>query len=228
MKKRTLAAVLGAVICIGIAGAGSSMAYFTDHDTITNEISFTGPDGVAGVLTEPNWKPEQAVLVLPNQSFPKDPQITNTSKSNLPIIVAMQIQFVYGQGYPDNSMVGQPLSKEDMVCVHDVYDIDWNSDDAQKADWVRYDGQDAEDQTQCFYYTGVLKRNFPEAGDTTLPLFTMISVPKDVNNKRYARIQEMKGFDIRIMGSVVQQMTGDTEFGLNSAKDAYEAGVFVF
>ena len=78
------------------------------------------------------------------------------------------------------------------------------------------------------YYKAVIKRNLPEKGDTTVPLFTRLEIPKEVNNRRYSHIQDMGGFDIRISGTVIQQMNGESIHGLDSAKDAYRAGLFTF
>lgn len=212
--------------CIMLAGIGSTLAYYTDTGRVTNTLSFVGPQGIAGTLTEPNWDPEKGVNVLPNEELPKDPQVTNTSEADLPILAALKVEFIYGGECPDHSKRGKPLTAEDMAYVYDVYKIDWNADAA--GDWIRFDGESPASQVQHFYYDGVLERNYPHSGDSTVPLFTKVAVPKDVNNARYSHIQSIGGFDIKINGIVVQQMDGEQEFGLNSAKEAYKAGLFVF
>lgn len=225
MRKRIIA-VCAAAVCITLAGIGSTIAYYTDTGNVINELGTVGPDGIAGILTEPEWRPEKGLDILPNEEIPKDPQVTNTSEADLNILTALKVEFVYGENCPDVSKRGRPLTAEDMAHLCDVYEIDWNSDTLR--DWIRFDGETQADQTQHFYYSGILKRNYPDKGDTTVPLFTKLSVPKEVNNRCYSYIQAMGGFDIRINGVVVQQMTGETEFGLNSAKEAYETGLFIF
>lgn len=225
MRKRLIVLCIAAG-CTMLAGIGSTIAYYTDTGRVKNELSFVGPDGIAGILTEPSWEPEKGMEVLPNEEIRKDPQVTNTSEADLPVLTALKVEFVYGEKCPDSSKRGEPLTASDMAYVCDVYKIDWNADTL--GNWVRFDGESSAGQTQHFYYDGILKRNYPHAGDTTVPLFTKVIVPKDVNNARYSHIQSIGGFDIKISGMVVQQMAGEQEFGLNSAKEAYEAGIFVF
>jgi len=228
MKKREkkILAVLAVLLCIGAAKAGSTLAFFTDRESFTNELHFVGEDGLDAVLEEPSWKAEKGLLALPGETIPKDPQITNTSELDMDCLAAIQVEFVYGKNCPDRAKAGQALSDADMAYVHDVYRIDWNADTS--GNWIRFDGESAGDQTQRFYYKEVLKRNLPENGDTTVPLFTCLEIPKEVNNKRYSHIQDMGGFDIRITGTVIQQMTGESIHGLDSPGDAYRSGLFTF
>ena len=62
---------------------------------------------------------------------------------------------------PDPSKKGKLLSAADMKKAVDVYRIDYNSDDPKKSDWIRFQNQKDTDPVQCFYYSRVLKRNFP-------------------------------------------------------------------
>lgn len=224
-KKKTMVALVAAAAIAGL-GIGTSVAYMTDHETAKNEFTVVGKDGLNAKLTEPSWDPDKGRLVLPNQTVSKDPQVTNTSDIDLDGNVALKVEFLYSDECPDTSKRGTALSAQDMAYVYDVYDIDWNADD--EGDWVRFDGEDASKQTQCFYYKDVVKRNLPDDGDTTVPLFTEVSVGKDVNNERYSHIQEIGGMQIKISGMIVQQMTGESEFGLSTPKDSYEAGLFDF
>lgn len=226
MHEKKALMVLAAILCIGAAGAGTSLSILTDREERTNQFSFIGEDGLDGILTEPSWVPEQGLLVLPGESIPKDPQVTNTSELDMDELVALQAEFVYGKNCPDQTKAGQALSQEDMAYVCDVYQIDWNADSL--GDWVRFSGETAADQTQRFYYKTVLERNFPDEGDTTVPLFEKLTVPKDVNNRRYSHIQDMGGFDIRISGTIVQQMNGENVHGIDSPEKAYQADLFTF
>ena len=73
MKKQTktiaVAAALAAVLTIG----GVS-AYFTDADTATNTFTI---GKISLDLQEPNWDPDHATNLTPNQIIKKDPQIRN-------------------------------------------------------------------------------------------------------------------------------------------------------
>lgn len=227
MKKRLLVSA-AAMLCICLAVIGISTALFTDTSHVENVFSFVGEKGIDAVLTEPDWEPEKGLAVLPGVTVPKNPQVKNTSAIDMDILVALKVEFVYGEECPDGEKTGKLLSEEDMSYVCDVYKIDWNADDGDLGEWVRFDGEDEFCPIQQFYYSGVLERNYPAEGDTTEPLFTCLTVPKDVNNERYSHIQDIGGFDIRITGRVLQQMTGDMEFGINSAQDAYDTGLFDF
>lgn len=217
---------MATIFCISAVGIGSSLAVFTDEEELTNELSFVGENGLNGILTEPSWNPEKGLLILPGETIPKDPQVTNTSEIDMDALTALQVEFVYGTDCPDQTKVGQALSKEDMAYVYDVYQINWNAD--SQGDWIRFSGETAEDQTQRFYYKDVLERNFLDEGDTTVPLFTELTISKDVNNARYSHIQDIGGFNILISGTIIQQMPGETEHGINSPESAYQAGLFTF
>lgn len=227
MKKKLFASAT-AMLCLCLAAIGTSVAFFTDTGSVENVFSFVGENGIDAELTEPAWEPEKGLAAVPAQIIPKDPQVTNTSAIDMDILVALRVEFVYGSGCSEAEKVGTPLSAEDMGYVCDVYQIDWNADDGNLGEWVRFDGEDEFSPIQQFYYSEVLKRNYPAGGDTTAPLFTELKIPDDVSNERYSHIQAMGGFDIRISGRALQHMAGDTEFGIDSAQDAYDTGLFDF
>ena len=225
-----LAFLLSAMCIVGV-GSYATMAYYTDSAAKTNVFTFVGKNGLNAVLSEPNWNANKGIMLLPNEEIPKDPQVTNTSDNNFDELVALKVEFVYTDTCPDVSKRGKLLSSQDMAYVADVYEIDYNADgNSSPKVWARFNGESRKSSTQRFFYTGVLKRNLKTTGkgDTTTPLFTKIKVDKSVNNTRYSHIQDIGGFDIKISGHVLQQMTGETYFGLNSGIDAYNHGLFDF
>lgn len=222
MRKRYFAAIAAALML----SSGFTLSYMNDSAGAVNRLSFVGEKGLDAVLTEPSWDPQKAVEVLPSIEIPKDPCVTNTSESDMDELVALQVEFIYAKGHPDAEKRGQILSAEDMGYVTDVFAIDYNAD--LLGNWVRFAEETGQDPVQHFYYEPVLRRNFPEEGDTTVPLFTKVTVDADCGNERFRHIQEIGGFDIRISGCVLQQMEGEQGFGLDCAKMAYEAGLFVF
>ena len=225
-EKKKIAGLIFAAFCLGGFGADRTMAYMSDKDQVKNHLEFVGENGLNAVLTEPAWRPENGLKVIPNTVIPKNPQVTNTSEIDLDELVALKCEFIYTAECPDRTKAGRILSAQDMASVEEVFHIDYNSDDPGKGDWVRFEGQKKEAAVQCFYYKKTLKRNYPGTGDTTEPLFTELYIPKTVNNKQFAKIQAMGGFDIRISGNVLQEMTGETYFGLNCAEDACRSGLF--
>lgn len=222
MNKHGIAIIIG--LCLFGSSAASTLSYLSDQEHVENRLSFVGEAALDAVLTEPSWKAEQALLALPNTVLLKDPQITNTSVSDLDELAAVKLEFVYSQNCPQTEKRGCLLSDEDMACVADVCEIDYNAD--RGAQWVRFDGEDENDSVQRFYYSGILKRRLPETGDTTQPLFTRLYFDRRAGNARFLRLQEIGGFNIRISGSVLQYMENEASFGLNSPKSAYEAGLF--
>ena len=84
-KKKT---IIAAIVLLLVAVVGGAIAYFTDTDTKTNTFTIGNVDIT---LTEPSWVttdsnnnnvPDAAENVVPGQSIPKDPVITNVSTTN--------------------------------------------------------------------------------------------------------------------------------------------------
>ncbi len=73
-NKRSMKAVLLAVAMIAVMMVGSISAYFTDGDTTTNTFTV---GKISLDLQEPNWNPDDAEDITPNQTIKKDPQILN-------------------------------------------------------------------------------------------------------------------------------------------------------
>lgn len=217
--------LLLAIACISGVFYQGTGAYLTDERKVVNHLDFAGTQGMQAVLTEPSWEPDKGLLVLPGTRLLKDPQVTNTSALDMDELVALKVEFVYA-GDSGERKKGERLTEEDMKLVSRVFDIDYNADDAKKSDWIRFKGESEEDVRQCFYYKKVLKRQLPEKGETTIPLFTQVKVRKEVNNLMAERIRQMGGVEIRVSGRVLQQMEGEKSFGLNSPKEAYQAGLF--
>lgn len=226
MKKK-ITVILAALVCLA-AGTGTTLAYIGDSAHVTNQLTFAGENGLNARLTEPSWNPRKGLLSVPGAVIPKDPQVTNTSELDMAELVALKCEFVYTENCPDPSKKGKLLSTADMKKAIAVYHIDYNSDDPQKGDWVRFRNQKETDPVQCFYYSRILKRNLPGEGETTVPLFTQVSVGKGVNNTQQNKVLAMGGIEIRISGQVLQQMTGETQFGLDTPEHAYNAGLFDF
>lgn len=68
------------------------IAYFVDRDTATNtflmgEISID--------LLEPNWNPNGAIGVVPDNIIPKDPQITNDGKNDANVFLEIIVPYAY-------------------------------------------------------------------------------------------------------------------------------------
>lgn len=75
IRNTGIAAVMG---CICLAGMGSTLAYFTSTDQVTNKFT-TGDQKVE--LREPDWNPEEGdgKNIYPGYSVYKNPTIKNTA-----------------------------------------------------------------------------------------------------------------------------------------------------
>ena len=73
-KKMNLKAAVLAFAMIAVMMIGGISAYFTDGDTTTNTFTV---GKISLDLQEPNWNPEDAEDITPNQTIKKDPQILN-------------------------------------------------------------------------------------------------------------------------------------------------------
>lgn len=98
MSKRTkITAIIIVVAAAAIIAAGATLAYFTaDGGTKTNTFS-TG--SVTVKLTEPNWDStgkKMADKYGPGDVIPKDPQVTNTDKTDA--WVAIRVKYSLNGG----------------------------------------------------------------------------------------------------------------------------------
>lgn len=71
-KKVKHLAIVGAMI--GVMTVGGIMAYFSDGDTATNTFTV---GQISIDLQEPNWDPDDAKELIPEEVIQKDPQIKN-------------------------------------------------------------------------------------------------------------------------------------------------------
>lgn len=157
MSKRTkITAIIIVVAAAAIIAAGATLAYFTaDGGTKTNTFS-TG--SVTVNLTEPNWKPENGSKYGPGDIIPKDPQVTNTDKTDA--WVAIRVKY---------SLSNNPLSYSDFqrqLLTNGGLDFD-------KQNWELLEERDT--NGQVYMYKTILSK-----GQTTQPLFN--NVPIGFNN----------------------------------------------
>lgn len=227
IKRRKIMFAVAVILCM-LFGAYGTAAYMSDSRQAINHLKFIGDKGMDAILSEPSWNPENGLMTVPGTVIPKDPQITNVSEVDIDELVAVKCEFVYTSLCQDKGKVGKVLSEEDMEKVLQVYEIDYNSDISGKKEWVRFEKEKNTDTVQHFYYTRTLKRNMPGQGDCTEPLFTRIVSGKHVDGHSQLAVREFGGFEIRIVGMALQQMEGERDWGLGSAKNAYEAGLFRF
>ncbi len=91
MKKNRKATLIGAVVLCGLLAAGSTVAYLTDKDEISNQFT-VGRVEIEG--KEPNYTPDpggKTEDIIPTEEIAKDPQITNTGKNDAYVYMDVSI-----------------------------------------------------------------------------------------------------------------------------------------
>lgn len=73
---------------IMILAIGSTFAFFTDKDNVTN--SFT-VGNISIDLTEPSWNPENGKNITPSQTIAKDPKITNDGANDAFVFMSVKV-----------------------------------------------------------------------------------------------------------------------------------------
>lgn len=83
MSKTKIRRVVLSVLLIAVVLVGTTVAYLTvETQKVTNPFSFLGDDGIDAELEEPNWDSEDATLLVPGSTVPKDPLIYNSGVIN--------------------------------------------------------------------------------------------------------------------------------------------------
>lgn len=95
--KNKKAAIAAMSLC-AVMAVGGAMAYFTDADTAKNKIEI---GNVHIDLDEPSWDstpdtdsdgiPDTADEIVPGQTIPKDPRITNTGKNDAYVYLTVSV-----------------------------------------------------------------------------------------------------------------------------------------
>lgn len=144
---------------------------------------------------------DQSKSMIPGSTASKNPIITNIG-NQADSWVAAKITFVYADG--DNA--GTPLSIDDMAKVTDIIDIDYNSQGSD-AKWEEI-GDLSGGSSKTFFYTETLTKDSDPTpgvyGESTVPLFTTVSVKPEAKNEQIDELNTMGGFVIYVEGYAVQ------------------------
>ena len=158
MNKKKLGTGLLALALVGVVGIGGSLAWFTDTEQATNEVSLSKVDID---LTEPSWDGD-VTGALPGDLFEKDPTITLAADSvNAWVRIApltVQVDF------DNNGSVDEEfkLNTQDNL---DLFKIKLN------------DGWSLNTTDGYFYYNTALS-----ARESTTALFDSITIPAGWGN----------------------------------------------
>jgi hypothetical protein len=205
MKRKKVHVIGLLALCIvALLAVDGTIAYPQDiTDPLANHFVATA-DGLKAELHEPAWQADKATNLVPGSIIAKDPQITNTG--DIDVWAAAKVTFCYG---PDaGASAGKPLLAADLAKVLAAVTIDWNT-----TDWSRFDDSLTGDTSldsalsQTFYYKTPVKAastSPPAPADTTIPLFSKVTIKASNTQAQMVELKTMGGFQIYIEGSVVQ------------------------
>ena len=205
MKRKKVHVIGLLAICIvALLAVDGTIAYPQDiTDPLANLFVATA-DGLTAKLDEPAWKASAGINLVPGSVIAKDPRITNTG--DIDEWAAIKVTFCYGPEAGANA--GKPLLAADLAKVLAAVTIDWNM-----ADWSRFDDSLTGDTSlnyslsQTFYYKTPVKAastSPPASADTTIPLFSKITIKASNTQAQMVELKTMGGFRVYIEGSVVQ------------------------
>ncbi len=121
MKQRKLRISAVALVAVGCMLVGGLSAYFTDGDFAVNKFT-TGSISID--LQEPNWDPDDAVNMTPEQEVRKDPQIKNDGINDA--FVFMKVTVPYANVIVANDDGTKSPAKADTeLYKYDVDTLNW-------------------------------------------------------------------------------------------------------
>lgn len=197
----------------GYTEDGKPVYAYDEHDNeITNRDDVTDPFDIEKNRKKKDKDGEPIEYgdktskdMVPGQVALKNPIITNTGDVS-DEWVAAKITFVYAKG----DYEGTPLNATDMKTVTDAIEIDFNADDTENGgDWDRRTGT-PKDTVQVFYYKKTLAidatpNDATTHGESTVPIFTQVSVKDSATTDQMKALEQMGGFVIYIEGFAVQK-----------------------
>ena len=113
-KKRSPLLAAAIVLVLIIIVVLITLAFFTSFDEVTNVF---GGGKVDITLTEPNWKPAEALNIVPNTVLDKDPYITNNEDTAVYVFLEVAVPYgTIGIEYDDladkgRESLGSPFEK---------------------------------------------------------------------------------------------------------------------
>lgn len=216
MKKRNLKSTILATAMVVVMGVGGIMAYFTDFEETRNNFTF---GEIEIELSEPNWEPYNATHVVPNESFLKDPTVTNISTTNNAAFAFVEVEIPYAEIITAD--LNGNLNNEGYATETELFFID--EDHFNANEWVELKGEingvtyptineDDETVTHLFVYgkevNGVVNCTRLEKGGRTT-VFTEITACNAIESQGLEKLPTY--IDIRSYAIQAENLNVDTE-----------------
>lgn len=175
MKNKKIRMITVATAMAAALAAGGIMAYFTDGDTATNTFTV---GKVSIDLQEPNWDPDNATDLTPEEETKKDPQIKNDGVNDAYVFLKVTVPYANVVTASDD---GTKKAAADTELWH--YDV--------KDGWTEltaYLNKDTTNKTVTHLYawTGDTAQAMKavKAGETTGSLFDWVQVANIVEDQQ--------------------------------------------
>ena len=170
MTKKKIAAFFTAAALCGALAVGSSMAYLTDHDSVTNKFSVGKVDIVGH---EPNYTPDndgKTNNIVPTQVIKKDPQIENVGKNDAYVYldVSIPIAKVITVNAAGNRLNGGVAKDTELFSMNNV----------SKKWTLMYNKRVGDNMVYTYSYNEILA-----PGKTTDPIFTSLTAANIVEGQ---------------------------------------------
>lgn len=205
MKRKKVAAfIVAGVLCAAMA-AGSTMAYLTDKDEVTNQFT-VGKVDIVG--EEPNYTPDpdgKTNDIVPTEEIQKDPQIKNEGRNDAYVYmdVSIPIAKVITADEDGNRLNGGVAKDTELFTMNNV----------SKKWTLMYQKRVGSNMVYVYSYNEILAPN-----KTTDPLFTSVTFANVIEGQ----IDEQQ-LDVPVNFYAIQALnTGDGSSVPEQAADAWE------
>lgn len=205
MKRKKVAAfIVAGALCAALA-AGSTMAYLTDKDEVTNQFT-VGKVDIVG--EEPNYTPDpdgKTDDIVPTEEIQKDPQIKNEGRNDAYVYmdVSIPIAKVITADEDGNRLNGGVAKDTELFTMNNV----------SKKWTLMYQKRVGSNMVYVYSYNEILA-----PGKTTDPLFTSVTFANVIEGQ----IDEQQ-LDVPVNFYAIQALnTGDGSSVPEQAADAWE------
>ena len=172
---------------------GTTIAYFTSTDAVTNRLQSSNFDII---LTESKWNPVNGQNLMPNETIDKNPVVTNLENTDAFVFITvkmayeMQLMEDNNGNYIGTSGVPVPLYK--FIVGEEEPDTEYTSTQTVHEGWEMVDEPQTEDNviTYVYAYAQSDKMTPLQKGESTPPLFDKIKL-WNFNEKAYGHMQEI-------------------------------------
>ena len=190
---KSFASILSLIVIFLI---GSTIAYFTSTDAVTNRLQSSNFDII---LTESKWNPANGQNLMPNEEIEKNPAVTNLE--NTDAFVFLTVKMAYETELmedKDGKYLGEsktPIPLYKFVITEngtDFHDKSYTTAQKIHTDWVQVGNPVTENNivTYVYAYAENDKMTPLRKGESTPPLFDKIKL-WNFNEKAYDHMEDV-------------------------------------